>query len=132
MANNRETIKLIDKAYIALDVLNSQCMTNWRDKAFRIALVEERWHRRSNGGAYACPAIICAKMFVVRWIAQYLYTPKKKQPAIKDVLWMREDVILCAALAAEYSTQIREALRGLDMKAIAAVDYVQLVNGGAP
>lgn len=128
---NEESTKLINEAYAALDRLNDVSHYHHRDDIFERALQGERQHRRINGGVYYLNMVTAAKLFTVRWLTHYVVNPDKL-PSLSDMLTMRDDVQLCAMVAATYREQILEALKEFDTEKILGLDYVALIEGRAP
>ena len=126
---NQESIRLANKAYIALEGLNNFNWTSYREQLFDMAAKEERQHRSGDFAEYhrgAASVADCARHFVVRGIAEAL-TAKRKY-TIKDLLHIRPSCLLAASLVENYRKEIRAMLKGYDLKALAALDYCVLVQ----
>ena len=68
----------------------------------------------------------CARLFVVRHIAEALTNPN--QYKIKDILHIRESAIKAQALVENYADRIIEAWKTEDIKELAKLDYIELID----
>jgi hypothetical protein len=128
---NTKTVKLIDRAYSALDHLNDVSHYSYRDRIYDLAAAGERGHRRGQAkGSYKCSVDTAAKMHVVRWLVVYA-TYQRELPTIADLLTVRDDAALAAMVVANYRDAILKALEGIDVEQLCALDYVALVEGRA-
>lgn len=124
--SKKDSIKLIKEAYAKLEFLNNYTWTPYRDNLFDINKADEKQHDRLRPDS--CPRGISisdsAKLFTVCWIAEYL--EGKKAPDAKDFLFVRKSAYYAYALFANYEADIRKAWKGLDISAIANLDYAKL------
>lgn len=120
---------LADRAYSALQFLNSKTWTSYRDRCFDLALAEERQHRRGKPEDLKIPssAEACARMFVVKRIAQELL-PDGRKATIADVISYQPSAIYAASIVANYAEECSKALEAFDLKALSELDYCKLVG----
>ena len=130
MSDQTRINKLVDTAYGRLDVLNNIKWTAYRDNCLDKAMAEERQHRNGTqrGRIYPKGASVnaAARLFVVSRIAQFMVG--HSMPSIADVLSHQPSAIYAAALVANYGEQIKQAWAGLDIDALATLDYCELVG----
>lgn len=119
--------KLIAAAYRDLDILNNQTWNAYRDDLFDLCKAEEKQHRGSRGDGYNASIADCARMFVVRDICAYL-TGERGPLEVKDFLSYRRSCFMACALVQNYRQEIEKALAGHDVKALAALDYVEVIK----
>lgn len=127
MSNNKNTTKLIDRAYTALDRLNDVNIRRYRDKIYDLAAAGERQHRRGIGQTYHCSIATAAKLFTVRWLVRYA-TYTREVPTVQELLTMRDDAVLAAMVAENYRDEILKALHDFDLEQLLALDYVALIE----
>jgi hypothetical protein len=131
--NTREINLLAGKAYAALQVLNNITWTPYRDKLHDMASAEERQHRHCTPNSWCFPkgasVSAAAKLFAVKRIAEALTGEKK--PSIADYLHCQGSAFYAHSIVANYRKECRAALKGHDLAALAALDYVEFVNNGA-
>ena len=135
--NTNQINKLVDKAYTALDCLNHIDWTPYRNRCFDMACEEERGHRKGapNGHEWPRNATVAAagRFFVVLRIAQTLTKHNgrtERSLTIKDLLHCQPSAIYAASIVANYGAQIVTAWQGLDVAALADLDYVEFVRDG--
>jgi hypothetical protein len=131
MKTQSEQIKLVAKAYEALELVYYSKNTNDADRAFKQSISEEKGHRGwgPDFSAYhpgAATVNQCAKMFVVQRVAQYL--TGAKPPEINDYFHTQQSAFMCAAIAAEYGDEVRRAWLNFDLGELAGLDYVTFVG----
>lgn len=120
----RAALALIERAYSALGADDTE---SERNKLLAICVAEEREHRRHHEGEkWNITRAQSARMFAVRSIAQSLLQPDRY--TVADVLACKESVIYAHALTLRYRDRFAKALDGFDLEALAALDYVALVN----
>jgi hypothetical protein len=127
--NQRQLVKRINEAYRKLSTLNNITWTAYRDELFNLNLKDEKKHRSSFGGhinRFESSASDCARLFVVRHIAEALTNPN--QYKIKDILHIRESAIKAQALVENYADRIIEAWKTEDIKELATLDYIELID----
>ncbi len=128
MKTKRESLKLIDAAYTALDVLNNISWEKYLDKLFAMNWKEEREHDhlRPAGTARGLSVSMAAKLFCVCWIAECLLNKRKYE--VKDYLHIRQSAFYAAALAANYGAEIVKAWEDFDLKELSDLNYADLIK----
>ena len=125
----KQIIKTINQAYLKLGVLNNIRWKSYRDDLFNINKKDEINHRKSFGDRnYSGVASIsdCAKLFVVHNIAESLLN--KSKYTIKDFLTIRKSCIYSQSLVENYREIIEKAWQDENIKNLADLDYISLVN----
>ena len=124
----KQTINIINRAYSKLSTLNNIKWTPFRDELFRLNLRDEKRHRQSfgSGRKFDSPMADCARLFVVRNIAESLIAPNLYQ--VSDLLQVRESAIRSQALVNTYYDRIMDALKDEDIHELASLDYIQLID----
>jgi hypothetical protein len=95
---------------------------------FDINKQDEIKHRKSMDRDYSKVASIssCAKLFVVHNIAESLLN--KYKYTIKDLLVIRKSCLYSQSLVENYRKEIEKAWIDEDIKALADLDYISLIN----
>jgi hypothetical protein len=127
--HQKDTIKLVNEAYYKLSTLNNINWTAYRDELFNMNLKDEKQHRKAFGGEtrnYETPMADCARLFTVKHIAEALFKPDRYK--IKDMLHIKKSCIQAQALADNYQDRINEAWKGFDIKILAELDYILLID----
>jgi hypothetical protein len=121
-------VKLIKEAYSRLDCLNNITWTKHRDNLFKAHLEDEKQHDsgRPEHIGRGITLSDAAKMFVVCWIAEYMLG--KAAPDAASYINMRKEAFTSYSLVANYRKEIEKAWQGLDVKALAELDYAELVK----
>ena len=125
----KEIVKTIDRAYSKLHVLNNIKWTAFRDDLFDMNKQDEIKHRKvMKDRDYSRVASIsnCAKLFVVHNIAESLLN--KYKYTIKDLLIIRKSCLYSQSLVENYRKEIEKAWIDEDIKALADLDYISLIN----
>jgi hypothetical protein len=126
----KQIIKKINQAYIKLSVLNNIKWTAYRDDLFNLIRKDETQHRKSFGDrSYSkdtASVSDCARLFVVQNIAESLLNRVKY--TIKDYLIIRKSCLYAQSLVENYREQIEKAWTSEDIKALADLDYISLIN----
>lgn len=125
----KQIIKTVNQAYSKLGVLNNIRWTAYRDDLFNINKKDEINHRKSfSDRNYSGVASIsdCAKLFVVHNIAESLLNRFKY--TIKDFLIIRKSCIYSQSLVENYRKIIEKAWQDENIKNLADLDYISLVN----
>lgn len=124
-----EAIKLINKAYDRLECLNNISWTKYRDELFRQNKEGEKRHQAltPDGITNGLSITEAAKLFTVNWVAEYL-TEEKKAPEASEFINMRSEAFYAYSLSVKYKKEILKAWEGLDLKAIASLDYAELMK----
>jgi len=126
----KQIIKKINQAFSKLSVLNNIKWTAYRDDLFNLIKKDELQHRKSFGDrSYSkdtAPISDCARLFVVQNIAESLLNRVKY--TIKDYLIIRKSCLYAHSLVENYREQIEKAWTGEDIKSLADLDYISLIN----
>lgn len=127
-------LKLIREAFDRLAFLNNIDWCNHREKLHELATAEEKSHRgwgpefaKYHPGAIS--AADAGRLFAVKRVAEYLNG--ERMPRGKDYLHFQKSAFYAAALVHKHRKEIRKAWRGLDVKAIGALDYCEFVRVAA-
>lgn len=132
MSETTRINRIADEAYIRLAALNDISMTAYRNICFRMALEEERGHRRSAPAGWRWPkgasAQAAARLFVVKRIAEALTATNDRKLTIKDVLHTQPSAIYAASIVANYGAEVIRAWAGLCVSELADLDYCKLVG----
>lgn len=123
----KEAVKLINEAYYRLECLNNISWTKYRDRLFDMNKASEKQHDqgRPDHVSRGLSVSDSAKLFTVCWIAEYL-TGDKKAPDAACFINMRSEAFYAYSVAVTYKKEILKAWEGLDIKAIASLDYAEL------
>jgi hypothetical protein len=127
--HQKDTIKLVNSAYIKLSTLNNINWTPYREELFNMNLKDEKQHRKAFGGEvreYEAPMADCARLFVVKHIAEALIKPNRY--TIKDTLHIKKSCIQAQALVENYEHRIIEAWHIFDFQLLADLDYILLID----
>jgi len=133
MSETTRINRIVNEAYTRLDALNDITMTAYRNVCFRMALEEERGHRRGAPAGWrwlpkGASAQAAARMFVVKRIAEALTATNDRKLTIKDVLHTQPSAIYAASIVANYGAEVMRAWDGLDVAELADLDYRKLVG----
>jgi len=126
--NKTETIRLARKAYaVVVSVAGRHA-----ESVKAAALAAEKRHRRGDFRKYhpsAASAEACAELFVAKFVAGHL-TDAARMPSLADILHLRPDAVLAAAIVAEYGKRLREAFDAAEIKLsdVAKLDYCTAVG----
>ena len=126
----RKQKELINSTWQKMEyVLNNQSISHYADHYFKQNLDEERDHANfmSKYGSRGMTIPQAARLFCVKQIAEYLKDKKQKLDA-KDYIGLRPSVFWAYSLANTYRAELTEALKGVDLDAILALDYADLVE----
>jgi len=121
--NKAETIRLARKAYAVVESVAGR----HAEDAKAAALAGEKRHRRGDFRKYhprAASADVCAELFVAKFVADYL-TDAARMPSIADVLHLRPDAVLAAAIVAEsrFTLEHRFAEHEINLAEVVKLDY---------
>tara|TARA_R100001443_G_scaffold91128_1_gene97746 strand:+ start:118 stop:558 length:441 start_codon:yes stop_codon:yes gene_type:complete len=126
----KELIKVINKAYDELYVLDNITWTPYRKDLLKHNIKEEKNHRSfgDDWSSYHDNAKVsdCAKLFVVKHIAEAIINPNQFE--MKDIIKIKKSIPLSVSLVANYKDKIIEAWKDQNIKYLANLDYVMLVN----
>ena len=127
-----DKLKLIHAAFDRLHILNNLSWTHHRDRLFELTREEEKGHRgfapefNRHHTSDTIGINDAAKLFSVKRVADYL--SGERMPRGKDFLHTHKSCFYAAGLVHEYRKAIRKAWRGLDVKALASLDYCEFVK----
>jgi len=125
----KEIIKRINKAYSKLYILSNITWTPHRDELFKMNRKDEKQHRFGDWAEYhqgAASINDCAKLFTVKHIAESLLNPNKW--GVKDLLNIKKSCVYSQSLVNNYGDKIKKAWIDEDIKYLADLDYIALVN----
>lgn len=123
----KESIKMIHKAYDALECLNNISWSKYRDRLYDMNKQGEKQHDKVRPESCSRGLSISdsAKLFTVCWIAGYLIDTRNA-PDAKDYINMRSEAFYAYSVSQQYGKEILKAWAGMDIKAIASLDYAEL------
>ena len=119
--------KRIDQAYSKLHVLSNITWTPYRDEIFDMNKKDEKRHRYNRPSSdFDASVNDCAKMFTVKNIAESLLNIEKWK--IKDLINIRKYALYSQSVVENYKDKIVEAWKDEDLKYLADLDYIALIN----
>ena len=119
--------KVIDKAYSKLHVLSNITWTPYRDEIFDMNKKDEKRHRFNRPSSdFEASINDCAKMFTVKNIAESLLNIEKWK--VKDLINIRKSALYSQSVVENYKDKIVEAWKDEDLKYLADLDYIALIN----
>ena len=123
----KKMCKVIDKAYSELHVLSNITWTPYRDEIFNMNKKDEKRHRYNRPSSdFETSVNICAKMFTVKHIAESLLNVEKWK--VKDLLRIKKSCLYSQSVVENYKDKIVEAWKDQDLKYLADLDYIALIN----
>jgi hypothetical protein len=129
-----EIVRLVDKAYSALHVLDNITWTEYREKCRALAEEEERRHRKGAPVGWKWPSGAtvgnAGKFFVVKRIAEHL-TGAHRPLTLADAISCQPSALFAASLVENYRERIGAAWAGLDARQLAELDYCEFVDNAA-
>jgi hypothetical protein len=119
--------KIIDEAYSSLRCLNNITWTSYREDLFEMNKQDEKRHRFNRSSSdFEASINDCAKMFTVQNIAESLL--KENQFNIKDLINIRKSCLYAQSVVENYKDKILEAWKDQDIKYLADLDYISLID----
>ena len=119
--------KIIDEAYGSLRCLNNITWTSYREDLFEMNKQDEKRHRFNRPSSdFEASINDCAKFFTVQNIAESLL--KENQYNIKDLINIRKSCLYAQSIVENYKDKILEAWKDQDIKYIADLDYISLID----
>ena len=119
--------KRIDQAYSKLHVLSNITWTPYRDEIFDMNKKDEKRHRFNIPSSdFEASINDCAKMFTVKHIAESLLNVEKWK--VKDLLRIKKSCLYSQSVVENYKDKILEAWKDEDLKYLANLDYIALIN----
>ena len=119
--------KVIDQAYSKLHILSNITWTPYRDEIFDMNKKDEKRHRYNRPSSdFEASVNDCAKMFTVKNIAESLLNIEKWK--VKDLINIRKSALYSQSVVENYKDKIVEAWKDEDLKYLADLDYIALIN----
>ena len=119
--------KRIDQAYSKLHILSNITWTPYRDEIFDMNKKDEKRHRYNRPSSdFEASVNDCAKMFTVKNIAESLLNIEKWK--VKDLINIRKSALYSQSVVENYKDKIVEAWKDEDLKYLADLDYIALIN----
>ena len=119
--------KVIDQAYSKLHILSNITWTPYRDEIFDMNKKNEKRHRYNRPSSdFEASINDCAKMFTVKNIAESLLNIEKWK--VKDLINIRKSALYSQSVVENYKDRIVEAWKDEDLKYLADLDYIALIN----
>ena len=128
----KKIVKRINQAYSKLYILSNITWTPYRDELFKINKQDEKKHRSRMSGDWlshhndAASISDCARLFTVKHIAESLLNPNKWQ--VKDLLNIKKSCLYAQSVVNNYKDRIKKAWIDENIKYLAELDYVSLVD----
>lgn len=125
--DQRQIKKIIDKAYSQLHILSNITWTPYRDELFELNKKDEKQHRFNRPSSdFEASISDCAKMFTVKHIAESLLNVERW--TVKDLLRIKKSCLYSQSLVENYRNRILEAWNDQDIKYLANLDYISLID----
>ena len=119
--------KVINQAYSKLHILSNITWTPYRDEIFDMNKKNEKRHRYNRPSSdFEASINDCAKMFTVKNIAESLLNIEKWK--VKDLINIRKSALYSQSVVENYKDRIFEAWKDEDLKYLADLDYIALIN----
>ena len=123
----RQIKKIIDKAYSQLHILSNITWTPYRDELFELNKKDEKQHRFNRPSSdFEASISDCAKMFTVKHISESLLNVERWK--VKDLLSIKKSCLYSQSLVENYRDRILEAWKDQDLKYLANLDYISLID----
>lgn len=125
--DQRQIKKIIDQAYSQLHILSNITWTPYRDELFELNKKDEKQHRFNRPSSdFEASISDCAKMFTVKHIAESLLNVERWK--VKDLLSIKKSCLYSQSLVENYKDRILEAWKDQDLKYLANLDYISLID----
>jgi len=125
--DQRQIKKIIDQAYSQLHILSNITWTPYRDELFELNKKDEKQHRFNRPSSdFEASISDCAKMFTVKHIAESLLNVERWK--VKDLLSIKKSCLYSQSLVENYRDRILEAWKDQDLKYLANLDYISLID----
>jgi hypothetical protein len=119
--------KIIDEAYGSLRCLNNITWTSYREDLLEMNRQDEKRHRFNRPSSdFEASINDCAKFFTVQNIAESLLN--ENQYNIKDLINIRKSCLYAQSIVENYKDKILEAWKDQDIKYLADLDYISLID----
>lgn len=125
----KQIIKKVNEAYSKLHFLSNITWTPYREELFNMNKKDEKSHRSGDWSEYhkeAASINDCARLFTVKHIAESLLNPDKY--SVKDLFTIKKSCIYAQSIVNNYGDKIRKAWIDENIKELADLDYLLLVN----
>ena len=123
----KQIMKQVNQAYSKLHVLSNLTWTPYRDEIFDMNKRDEKRHRFNRPSSdFETSINDCAKMFTVKNIAESLLNIEKWK--VKDLINIRKSALYSQSVVENYKDKIVEAWKDEDLKYLANLDYIALIN----
>lgn len=121
-----KTQSLIARVYRTLPDIDAGWGRNPIEKLARQCESAEREHRRGRPAVRGFTCADAARYFTIRYLHDYA-TNHDRMPTIEDVLDIRAECILAAAIVARYPDQLRAWVATVPAEFL-ALDYCEMVQ----
>jgi hypothetical protein len=125
----KKIIKRINQAYSKLYILSDITWTPYREELFKMNRQDEKRHRFGDWSEFhkdTATTSDCARLFTVKHIAESLLNPNKWNT--KHLLNIKKSYLYAQSVVENYKNRILKAWQDEDIKYLADLDYIALVN----
>jgi hypothetical protein len=125
----KKIIKRINQAYSKLYILSDITWTPYREELFKMNRQDEKRHRFGDWSEFhkdTATTSDCARLFTVKHIAESLLNPNKWNT--KHLLNIKKSCLYAQSVVENYKNRILKAWQDEDIKYLADLDYIALVN----
>ena len=125
----KKIVKRINQAYSKLYILSDITWTPYREELFKMNRQDEKRHRFGDWSEYhqnTATISDCARLFTVKHIAESLLNPNKWNT--KHLLNIKKSCLYAQSVVENYKDRILKAWQDEDIKYLANLDYIALVN----
>tara|TARA_R100001530_G_C4214799_1_gene128402 strand:- start:78 stop:506 length:429 start_codon:yes stop_codon:yes gene_type:complete len=125
----KKIVKRINQAYSKLYILSNITWTPYRDELFKMNRQDEKRHRFGDWSEFhkdTATISDCARLFTVKHIAESLLNPNKWNT--KHLLNIKKSCLYAQSVVENYKDRILKAWQDEDIKYLANLDYIALVN----
>ena len=125
----KKIVKRINQAYSKLYILSNITWTPYRDELFKMNRQDEKRHRFGDWSEFhkdTATISDCARLFTVKHIAESLLNPNKWNT--KHLLNIKKSCLYAQSVVENYKDRILKAWQDEDIKYLADLDYIALVN----
>ena len=125
----KKIVKRINQAYSKLYILSDITWTPYREELFKMNRQDEKRHRFGDWSEFhkdTATISDCARLFTVKHIAESLLNPNKWNT--KHLLNIKKSCLYAQSVVENYKDRILKAWQDEDIKYLADLDYIALVN----
>ena len=125
----KKIVKRINQAYSKLYILSNITWTPYRDELFKMNRQDEKRHRFGDWSEFhkdTATISDCARLFTVKHIAESLLNPNKWNT--KHLLNIKKSCLYAQSVVENYKDRILKAWQDENIKYLADLDYIALVN----